>query len=177
MGEKRVSRVTVFDREDGKSFFLEWREGARRIRRSLRAVVGRVVTDRAEAVQIATRISERLAVGGWRGVADRIAKQAHRAAKQEAAIGVAILPDAELLSLRLPLDPMCGVYFLLDGEDVVYVGQSRDVLYRITQHRRNPPIPFTSVAWYPVPRGSLDSTEAALIRRFNPPGNRYGVGA
>jgi predicted GIY-YIG superfamily endonuclease len=42
----------------------------------------------------------------------------------------------------LPSSTHAGVYFLWDGDALVYVGQSRKVSHRVAQHNRKPPAPF-----------------------------------
>jgi excisionase family DNA binding protein len=59
-----------------------------------------------------------------------------------------------------------GIYFLCDGEEVVYVGQSVDVYSRVLQHRRSKQ--FDRVFWWPVPASELDKIEGAFIRTLKP---------
>lgn len=86
---------------------------------------------------------------------------------------------------RLPglLDaPECGIYFLVRGAHVVYVGQSVSLLSRVSQHRREKQ--FDGVLVLPVsgPMGSrpdqarLDAVEGAFIRYLRTPLNVSGTG-
>lgn len=59
-----------------------------------------------------------------------------------------------------------AVYFLVKGEDVVYVGQSRNLSYRITTHSSGKE--FDRVFYIPVPSASLNDVESALIRTIRP---------
>ena len=40
-------------------------------------------------------------------------------------------------SIKLKQDVICGVYFLICKGNIVYVGSSKDVMTRITNHRKN----------------------------------------
>ena len=64
---------------------------------------------------------------------------------------------------------MCGVYYLTDGLDVLYVGASRNVEARIRQHARN--IDFSQVFVDQCEADQLPVMEAKAIREFRPPLN------
>lgn len=87
-----------------------------------------------------------------------------------------------------------GVYALLFGEEVVYVGQSTNIYQRLTSHYnagvrgyrgkgrtftspndiRAIPIPFDSM-WIKIcPKAALDREEIALIEQYRPRYNRAG---
>ena len=57
-GQKAVNRVTVFERNDGNSIYIEWWDDTGRNREVLRTTVGHPVTDRELAKKIAHRASE-----------------------------------------------------------------------------------------------------------------------
>lgn len=61
-----------------------------------------------------------------------------------------------------------GVYFLLLNGEVMYVGQSVNVVSRICQHLTQRLIDFDSYAWVLVDRQDLLVTEAAYIVKFKP---------
>jgi hypothetical protein len=63
-----------------------------------------------------------------------------------------------------------GVYFLCQGEEVVYVGQSKNVGGRITSHIDTKS--FDSVLIIPVPEENLRSVETYWIERLKPVLNR-----
>ncbi|HEY6038081.1 MAG TPA: GIY-YIG nuclease family protein [Kofleriaceae bacterium] len=65
-----------------------------------------------------------------------------------------------------------GVYMLLAGDEVVYVGQSVDVRSRLSDHLRWPPRAFDRALVLPCGADDLRAVEAALIRWFMPSGNR-----
>jgi excinuclease UvrABC nuclease subunit len=71
-----------------------------------------------------------------------------------------------------PLSPQnlimaCGVYYLWDGECVLYVGASRDVERRLSQHAHND-VPFIQAFYDECAERELLDREAAAIREFRP---------
>ena len=64
---------------------------------------------------------------------------------------------------------MCGVYYLTDGLDVLYVGASRNVEQRIRQHASK--IDFSQVFVDQCKPEELGDMECAALREFNPPLN------
>lgn len=65
-----------------------------------------------------------------------------------------------------------GVYLLICGQRVVYVGQSIDVEERIYTHKHNRnSVRFGRALWFPVRVEDLDAYEGALIRALLPHGN------
>ena len=75
--------------------------------------------------------------------------------------------------VEVPDGVLCGVYFLLDGEEVVYVGQSVNVYARVANHRESKR--FATAICIPVPRDELDAVESAFIRRLRPRLNKSGL--
>lgn len=64
------------------------------------------------------------------------------------------------------------VYFLLQGTEVVYVGQSKCLPSRVEQHRRgdaqNGPKVFDKVVFFPVEESQLNFVEKFYIRQLKP---------
>lgn len=88
----------------------------------------------------------------------------HRAARRSVRPGARpVRPTTWHEIQRLPrLDPdtsTVGVYFLFDGEECVYVGQSRQVHTRVREHRTRRKGAFTSYAWVPCQIDELDQLE------------------
>lgn len=65
-----------------------------------------------------------------------------------------------------------GVYFLIRGNRVVYVGQSVNVFGRIGCHASN--LEFDSVAWLPCPADVIDKLESLYIHTLRPEKNGNG---
>lgn len=66
-----------------------------------------------------------------------------------------------------------GVYFLFDGEDLVYVGKSIDVVARINTHRKNKV--FTTWAFIELHVFDQGPIEEMAIHRFKPKYNKQYV--
>lgn len=64
---------------------------------------------------------------------------------------------------------MCGVYYLTDGLDVIYIGASLNVERRIKEHTSR--IDFAQVFVDQCEPHELASLEGKAIREFNPPLN------
>lgn len=80
------------------------------------------------------------------------------------------LTHADIVLSAIRTDRMCGVYFLMQGDEIVYVGQSRDIYSRISHHLRN--ITCDKITAIPCPEEKLNSLELLYIRKFSP---RYNV--
>ena len=70
----------------------------------------------------------------------------------------------------------CGVYFLFNQDRLEYVGQSRQLQYRISQHvnktrldRRDDWFSHVAAIWVPI--AFLDTVECYYIKKFKPPRN------
>lgn len=86
------------------------------------------------------------------------------------------IPDAiaDVLGLtELDLSPVPCVYFLVRGNEVLYVGQTVNLGRRILAHRNV--IPFERVFYLDVADVEMGAVERAWIRRLNPPYNRTHV--
>lgn len=73
---------------------------------------------------------------------------------------------------RLVLMPpccFCGIYFLCEGNEIVYVGQSVNAGSRSTSHRDKK---FNSILILPVPEEKLNEVEAAFIGLLSPKYNK-----
>ncbi len=79
----------------------------------------------------------------------------------------------EIIEQALPvnLDAMVGVYFLLDGNEIVYVGQSRsNIPARVQCHAKDKV--FQRFTVMPCPVSDLDYMEASFIAKYAPKYNR-----
>lgn len=66
-----------------------------------------------------------------------------------------------------------GIYFLIHGEAVVYVGQAIDVVARIAAHSATKK--FDRWNWIPCKRSDLDRTERVYINALLPKLNRDAI--
>jgi hypothetical protein len=111
-GEKWRAQIKVGNVRDSKSFSTESaaREWAKAIETRLRK--------RAE-------LKELLAVGaGLSNFPARIVQ----------AMLDAPLTSEQIVAAAIPTSVICGIYFLIRGDRIVYVGQSRNVLRRVARH-------------------------------------------
>ena len=65
---------------------------------------------------------------------------------------------------------MCGVYYLTDGLDVLYVGASENIEQRLTSWRHSD-IDFSQVFVDECDPSELMDRECEAIKRYNPPFN------
>lgn len=65
-----------------------------------------------------------------------------------------------------------AVYVLLNSNELLYVGQSKDVTRRIRTHKRKGIIPFTTCAYLPIRPDLRTEMEASLIWNFKPKYNK-----
>lgn len=105
---------------------------------------------------------------------------AMEAAKEEARSDVArslcpsLATHDQLLALRRKAVLEPGIYVLFHGDEVVYVGQSKNPQARIGQHAASPVKTFDSFVFIPCAEEHLDREEVAMIRRFRPKLNTAG---
>lgn len=78
--------------------------------------------------------------------------------------------EAQIVSSSIPTRMASGVYFLLRGENVIYVGQSVDVLHRIARHRREGRM-FDAFAYIECVAADLDRLESSYIKALVPEEN------
>lgn len=73
------------------------------------------------------------------------------------------------------IDGFCpsGVYCLMKGPDVVYVGQSINMYARLVSHRKACTGDFDSFTWLPLPKEDLNNYEALWIVFFKPALNTH----
>lgn len=97
------------------------------------------------------------------------------------------MTSLEILSrLFIPFDPRgrlggmarkrrSGVYLMIIGSGISYIGSSLDMDLRFASHaeRRHAGLIFYErVLWMPIPKSERVAYEGALIRALRPPGNR-----
>jgi hypothetical protein len=83
---------------------------------------------------------------------------------------------AEVQEAAIPVDHMIGIYFLLEREEVVYVGQSAtNILGRIAKHQREGK-KFDAFAYMRCDIEDIDAMEEKYILAFMPKGN-YSTGS
>ena len=81
------------------------------------------------------------------------------------------MSEQEIFDNAYPLGSFSGIYFLLKGRSVIYVGKSEDVEHRIGQHRSRRKIDFDAVYMIECPVSEMARLEARYIRSLRPPLN------
>jgi hypothetical protein len=76
-----------------------------------------------------------------------------------------------ILSNSIPALPLCGIYFLIKDDEIVYIGQSIHIPHRLKNHKRDKK-PFDKVFFIECKRRELDRLERMLIRQYTPRLNR-----
>lgn len=89
----------------------------------------------------------------------------------------ALLDKDTLLKIAQPFPKCEGIYFLFDGEEIVYVGQSKDVCRRVGNHRlkkrEHEPKTFDKFAFIQCDAEKIDEIETFYIAKFNPKYNNH----
>lgn len=171
-GGRGRGAVTVYERSGGDQIYASWYECGERQRRALSHLTGGIaVTDRNLAVEIAEMMAATHQRGGDKALAEVVRRVASNRGRERAVQDVMAAPLDELLRVRLPAEPLVGVYLLLHRGEVQYIGMSTDVMARVGQHRRRHPGSFDEVAFVAVSEEHMERVEAFLIARFNPPHN------
>jgi len=74
---------------------------------------------------------------------------------------------ADVVRNALPYEIESGIYFLILNDEVIYVGQSVNVLDRIGKHRREGRF-FDSFNYLPCPKELMNELEESYILAFMP---------
>jgi hypothetical protein len=77
-----------------------------------------------------------------------------------------LLKKRQILSIAKPIDVICGIYFLISDDEIVYIGQSINVISRVASHKKDKE--FDSFSYVEVPKDGLSLFEAAYIDAYKP---------
>ena len=72
----------------------------------------------------------------------------------------------EIVNSSLNVDGFCGVYFLIEKREVVYVGKSINLFSRISTHSINKK--FDSICFLPCNHNYVESLESIYIHSYRP---------
>lgn len=84
-----------------------------------------------------------------------------------------LLSEQYLIDISKPFLPQCGVYFLIDGEKIIYVGKSVDIVNRVVKHRYSK-VGFQRLAFIECKGKDQLRLEREYIRKFKPMLNNMG---
>jgi len=79
--------------------------------------------------------------------------------------GADCLNHAAVIGRARIMERLCGVYFLIDGDEIVYVGQSTNIHSRIAQHNDKKFDKFTFVE---CEQSALNMVESIFIHTYRP---------
>lgn len=85
-----------------------------------------------------------------------------------------LLSQDTIVGRAIPVKQDSGVYFLISGSEVIYVGKSLHVMERIANHIRNGDISFEAFHYIRVSPERLNAVEWAYIKAFKPRMNTVG---
>lgn len=80
-----------------------------------------------------------------------------------------LLHEEEIVNAAVPYVKATGVYFLVNKQKIVYVGQSNNIFNRLGSHAASKE--FESFAYVPCKAELLDKLESLYIHLFRPPLN------
>jgi prophage regulatory protein len=84
-----------------------------------------------------------------------------------------IMAYKRILNLRrIEIVTLIGIYFLIDGDQIVYIGKSINVFARIAEHQRNNEKKFDTFTYIQIPIDQLDEFEVEYINAYKP---KYNV--
>lgn len=83
--------------------------------------------------------------------------------------GSGLCAESVLVKKSVAWKAVCGVYFLIKDQKVIYVGQSVDIFRRISNHATK--IDFDRIAYEPCKEQYLDWLESVYIHFLQPPLN------
>jgi len=87
-----------------------------------------------------------------------------------------ILSENQILERKYTFQKSPGIYFLIDGDEIVYIGKSDHVPARLKNHvyprrRGSMKKDFNKVAFVRYPESKLDEPEMMYIKEFQPKHN------
>ena len=88
--------------------------------------------------------------------------------------GATLLSELAIVSAKLSLPARSGIYFLIKGMKVVYVGQSRSVFSRVSDHLKTKD--FDGFSYIECHESILDILESLYIHVLSPPLNGKWTG-
>lgn len=79
-----------------------------------------------------------------------------------------LFTKAQILEQQIRYGLICGIYFLIEGDEIVYVGQSRDILARIGVHHREGEKVFSTFFYIRCEVAAMADLEADYIVSLAP---------
>lgn len=86
--------------------------------------------------------------------------------------GQDLMSEQDLVNCAVPFRKICGVYFLISKGELVYIGQSIDILQRLGGHLTYDW--FDSYSYIECEKADLNLIESIYIHAYRPKGNGQG---
>jgi len=118
--------------------------------------------DRDKAIKYATEANASVAEK------QEVRKYARLAVKHGHLDERGLLEGSTIARKAMLFDHVCAVYFLLQGEQIVYVGQSKSAMTRIATHWQERTKKFNRVFFVQCKEYELEHLEALYINKFQP---------
>lgn len=80
----------------------------------------------------------------------------------------AFLKETDIVNKSRELVPLVGIYFLIQDDEIVYIGQAVDIYRRISQHQYDKEKMFNRYAFIVCKTHELDIIETLYIHHFLP---------
>lgn len=102
----------------------------------------------------------------YRALQEGVAHKIEMSRLSEGLTNRVLLTEQEIVEGAEPQPALTGIYFLVKGKRVVYVGQSVSVLSRIAAHKRDKD--FDRFTFVPCERSQMDALESIYIHCLRP---------
>lgn len=79
-----------------------------------------------------------------------------------------LLNKDEIINNSEEYKDICGIYFLMKDDEIVYVGQSQSIYSRLYSHNKDINKKFDKYYYTEVSNNELDDKESEYIFKFNP---------
>lgn len=86
-----------------------------------------------------------------------------------------LLTARQINNRAIPIKAVIGIYFLLSGSEVIYIGQSINLIERIGNHLRNSNMSFDSYSFVEANESDLNELELKYIKKYRPRMNQAGL--
>ena len=86
-----------------------------------------------------------------------------------------LLTRQKIVRKAIPIKPICGVYFLLNGSEIVYIGKSINLIERIGNHYVTLDMSFNSYSYIEERPNNLETLEKAYINKLSPRMNKNHI--
>jgi len=83
-----------------------------------------------------------------------------------------LLSEEEIINNSREYKDICGVYFLIQDNKIVYIGKSFNIYVRIDQHYKSEKIIFDKWNYIELSKEKIDEMETRYVLKYNPKYNK-----